>query len=93
MRCSRAQRASVAPRRVRVTQSLTVNADAVPAGETVRAWIPYPRALPGQQEDISYVASEPAQHTIAPESTLQRTVYFERPRTPASPRRSPSPTS
>ena len=26
--------------------------DAVPAGETVRAWLPFPRALPGQQEDI-----------------------------------------
>jgi transglutaminase-like putative cysteine protease len=70
---------SVAPRRVRVTQSITVAADAVPAGETIRAWVPYPRALPGQQENIRYVASEPAQHTIAPESTLQRTVYFERP--------------
>jgi transglutaminase-like putative cysteine protease len=70
---------SVAPRRVRVTQTLTVEPDAVPAGETVRAWIPYPRALPGQQEDIRYVTSEPTQHTIAPESTLQRTVYFERP--------------
>jgi transglutaminase-like putative cysteine protease len=70
---------SVAPRRVRVTQSLTVEADAVPAGETVRAWVPYPRALPGQQEDIRYISSEPAQHTSAPESTLQRTVYFERP--------------
>ncbi|HSJ39951.1 MAG TPA: hypothetical protein VK955_02725, partial [Xanthobacteraceae bacterium] len=70
-------RASVAPRHVRVTQTLIVEPDAVPAGETVRAWIPYPRALPGQQEDISYIASEPAQHTIAPESALQRTVYFE----------------
>lgn len=69
---------SVAPRRVRVTQSLTVNADAVPAGETVRAWVPYPRALPGQQENVRYVSSDPVQHTIAPESTLQRTVYFER---------------
>jgi len=70
---------SVAPRRVRVTQSVTVEADAVPAGETVRAWVPYPRALPGQQENIRYVSSEPPQHTLAPESTLQRTIYFERP--------------
>jgi transglutaminase-like putative cysteine protease len=70
---------SVAPRRVRVTQSITVEADAVPAGETVRAWVPYPRALPGQQENIRYVSSEPTQHTLAPESTLQRTIYFERP--------------
>ncbi|HVR82101.1 MAG TPA: transglutaminase domain-containing protein [Luteimonas sp.] len=72
------RRSSVAPRRVRVTQSLTVNADAVPAGETVRAWIPYPRALPGQQEDIRFVSSVPETHVIAPESALQRTVYLEK---------------
>jgi transglutaminase-like putative cysteine protease len=72
-------RSSVLPRRVRVTQSLTVAADAVPAGETVRAWIPYPRALPGQQERIGYVSSIPDKHVIAPESTLQRTVYLEKP--------------
>jgi len=71
-------KSSVAPRRLRVTQSLTVKADAVPAGENVRAWIPYPRALPGQQEDIRFVSSKPAQHEIAPESTLQRTVLVEK---------------
>lgn len=70
---------SVAPRRLQVTQSLTVDADAVPAGETVRAWIPYPRALPGQQEHIRFIASEPAKQAIAPESALQRTVHLEKP--------------
>ncbi|MEO6519269.1 MAG: transglutaminase domain-containing protein, partial [Pseudoxanthomonas sp.] len=66
-------------RRLRVTQSLTVDADAVPAGKTVRAWIPYPRAIHGQQEDIRFIEAMPAAHEIAPESTLQRTVYMERP--------------
>ncbi|WP_342315760.1 transglutaminase-like domain-containing protein [Lysobacter sp. FW306-1B-D06B] len=70
---------SVAPRRVRVTQGITVDADAVPAGETVRAWIPYPRALPGRQEGIRFASSTPAKHRIAPESTQQRTVYLEQP--------------
>src|SRR3546814_17005471 len=60
-------------------QTLTVDADAVPAGKTVRAWIPYPRAIPGQQEDIRYVASVPAKHDIAPASAPQRTVYLEKP--------------
>ncbi|WP_432277799.1 transglutaminase-like domain-containing protein [Lysobacter stagni] len=72
-------RTSVAPRRVRVTQAITVNADAVPAGETLRAWIPYPRALPGQQEDIRFLSSAPSTHSVAPESTMQRTVYLEQP--------------
>ncbi|MEJ7747016.1 MAG: transglutaminase-like domain-containing protein [Luteimonas sp.] len=70
-------RTGVAPRRIRVMQSLVVNADVVPAGETLRAWIPYPRALPGQQDNIALIRSVPATHVVAPESTLQRTVYLE----------------
>jgi transglutaminase-like putative cysteine protease len=70
---------SVLPQRVQVTQTLTVDADAVPAGKTVRAWIPYPRADKGQQEDIAFISSQPAAHQIAPESALQRTVYLEQP--------------
>jgi hypothetical protein len=77
---SRAQHAtSVAPRRLQVTQSLVVEADAVPAGETVRAWIPYPRAIAGQQEDIVLVASQPAGARLAPDTALQRTAYLEKP--------------
>lgn len=72
-------RSSVLPRRVRVTQSMTVAADAVPAAKSIRAWIPYPRAIEGQQQDIRFVASEPAAHRIAPESALQRTVFLEQP--------------
>lgn len=71
-------RSSVLPQRVKVTQSLTVNADAVPAGKTVRAWIPYPRAIPGQQEQIRLIASQPSTRRIAPESALQRTIHLER---------------
>ena len=69
---------SLLPHRLRITQSLTVNADAVPAGETVRAWIPYPRAIPGQQEDIRYLGSQPEGAQVAPVDTLQRTAYLER---------------
>ena len=69
---------SVAPRRLRVTQSLVVDADAVPAGETVSAWIPFPRAIAGQQEDIRLLATVPAGGQVAPESALQRTVHMQR---------------
>ena len=76
---------SVLPHRVRVTQTLTVDADAVPAGETVRAWIPYPRAIPGLQEDIRLLDTTPAHHQVAPESTLQRTVHLQRPAVAGTP--------
>ena len=77
----------VAPRRIRISQSLTVNPDAVPAGETVRAWIPYPRLIPGQQEHLVFLGSEPAAHRIAPESAMQRTVYLEKPAVAGEPTR------
>jgi transglutaminase-like putative cysteine protease len=71
-------RSGVDPHRVEVTQTLTVEAGAVPPGETVRAWIPYPRAIPGQQEGIRLVGSEPSGARLAPESALQRTAYLEK---------------
>ncbi|WP_238345898.1 transglutaminase-like domain-containing protein [Luteimonas saliphila] len=80
-------RRSVAPRRVRVTQSLTVDADTVPAGETIRAWIPYPRAIPGQQEDLRLLSTRPSTHVLAPESAMQRTAYFEQPARAGEPTR------
>ena len=68
-----------AARRVQVTQQLIVNADAVPAGETIRAWIPFPREIEGLQEDIRLLSTTPAPHVLAPPGTLQRTVALEAP--------------
>ncbi|MFT3670201.1 MAG: transglutaminase domain-containing protein [Pseudoxanthomonas sp.] len=70
---------SALPRRVRITHRIAVKPDAVPAGETVRAWIPYPRAIAGQQEAIALVDSQPARPQVAPERALQRTAYLEQP--------------
>ena len=67
----------IRPRRWRITQTLTVTADAVPDGEMVRAWIPYPREIAGQQDGIRLVSSVPATHRMAPEAALQRTVHLE----------------
>ena len=78
---------SVLPQRVEVTQSLVVKADAVPAGETVRAWIPYPREIPGQQEQLQWIGSSPSGAQLAPASTLQRTAYLEAPAVAGQPTR------
>ncbi|MEO6066109.1 MAG: transglutaminase-like domain-containing protein [Lysobacterales bacterium] len=78
---------NVAPRRVRIDYSIVVKADAVPAGKTIRAWLPYPRAIPGQQADIRTVSSTPHAHRIAPESALQRTIHLEQPARGGTPTR------
>jgi len=71
-------KSSVAPRRVRVTYSIAVDADAVPAGERVSAWLPFPREIPGQHEHVVLVESMPTQRVVAAPETLQRTVHLER---------------
>lgn len=71
-------RTSVTPNHVRVTETVTVNADAVPDGETIRAWLPFPRELPGQQDGVRLVESQPSGAQVAPESALQRTAYLEK---------------
>jgi transglutaminase-like putative cysteine protease len=66
-------------RKVRVTQSLVVEADAVPAGEMLHAWIPVPREIAGQQDGFRVVSTTPAAHVLAPASAAMRTVSMEAP--------------
>ncbi len=70
----------VKPVRVHVTHSITVNGDAVPSGEIIRCWLPFPREIPGRQEDIRIIAADPPQYLVADNASfLQRTVYCEKP--------------
>lgn len=66
------------PVTLRIRHTLTVEADAVPAGELVRAWIPFPRVIEDRQQSVRLLSSSPARALKAPESALQRTVYLER---------------
>ncbi|GAA5524440.1 hypothetical protein Maes01_00997 [Microbulbifer aestuariivivens] len=65
-------------KRIRISYALTVDPDAVPAGETVRAWLPFPKPVLGRQENISLLASSPEQYVLAAETQPQRTIYFEK---------------
>lgn len=67
----------VKPMKAKITQSITIDADAVPHGEKVRVWIPFPREIENRQEEITLINTEPATHFVAPEEELQRTIYME----------------
>jgi transglutaminase-like putative cysteine protease len=69
----------VEPVRMRIDYTITVEADAVPAGETVRCWIPYPREIPRRQGDIKLLQTVPEKHRLADNTRLQRTIYLEQP--------------
>jgi len=67
-----------APARMRVTYTLTVDADAVPDGETVRCWLPYPRADVARQTDIRFISASEPEYVFAPESHPHSTLYMEK---------------
>lgn len=68
----------VLPLRFDVTMTVTVDADTVPAGQTIRAWLPIPRTYP-YQDDFEIITSTTPVKEIAPEDSPIRSAYFEQP--------------
>lgn len=64
--------------RNRFTCVATIPANAVPAGETVRYWAPFPRESCGRQQDVRLISADPADCRVAPIGDLQRCVYLEK---------------
>ena len=67
----------VLPKRFDVTMTVTAKADAAPAGETIRAWVPIPRRYPFQDDIRLLPSSSPVKQLDGPESPI-RSAYFER---------------
>jgi len=67
------------PVTMKIKYSISVNPNTVPAGETVRCWIPFPREIQNRQFGITILSTEPAEYQLADNSALQRTIYFEKP--------------
>jgi transglutaminase-like putative cysteine protease len=67
----------VMPVGMKITYTLTVNADAVPDGETVRCWLPYPREKQQRQKDIYLLGVSNEDFTLSPDSCVHRTIYME----------------
>ena len=61
-----------------VRYTLTVDADAVPAGETVRCWLPYPRKDVPRQGDVHFIAASEPKYVFSEESCAHSTLYMEK---------------
>jgi transglutaminase-like putative cysteine protease len=68
----------VSPVNLTLTYTLTVKADAVPDGETVRCWLPYPRESHERQRDVRLISLSEAQYVCADRTMMQRTLYTEK---------------
>lgn len=66
-----------APRHMRVKYYLTVNADVVPAGETIRCWLPYPRSDVPRQTGIRFISANRPNPVFSGDRSCHSTVYLE----------------
>ncbi len=67
------------PLNMKFTYTLTVDADAVPADEMVKCWLPFPREGNVRQQNVKLLSTSMDDYILAPNSQLQRTVYMQKP--------------
>jgi transglutaminase-like putative cysteine protease len=67
----------VLPVNMTINYTITVDADAVPAGEIVRCWLPYPKENHPRQNSVKFLSASNNDFIISPDSAIHRTIYME----------------
>ena len=67
----------VNPVSMTINYTLTVNPDAVPAGEIIRCWLPYPKENHPRQRNVKLLSASGENFMVAPDTAIHRTVYIE----------------
>ena len=66
------------PVKMRVKYEVTLQPNAVPEGEIVRCWLPYPREDHRRQSEVKLLSVNNDNYVIAPEQQAHRTIYMEK---------------
>lgn len=69
---------TVLPVRMKLTYLIDVDINAVPGGEMIRCWMPFPREGNARQKNLKLISTEPENAKIASNKNLQRSVYLEK---------------
>ena len=72
------------PRTWRVTYALSVKPGAVPPGEIIRAWLPFPH-IGNRQSNIHLVSSDPPRFLLPDTNAALASVYLEKPAASSGP--------
>ena len=65
------------PVRMKIKYTITVKADEVPDGETIRVWMPYPRTDVVAHKDIKLITASQPEYIIAPDNNIHKSIYME----------------
>lgn len=66
------------PVRMRVKYTLTVKANAVPDGEVIRCWLPYPKDKQRRQKEVRFISAGEPDYILSPGSYQHSTLYMEK---------------
>lgn len=66
------------PKQIRITYTISVKADAVPDGETVRCWMPFPRRDIKRQQNIKLLSTSEKSYILSPEEYAHSSLYMEK---------------
>lgn len=66
------------PKHFRIRYTVTVNPDVVPAGETVRCWLPMPRTDIMRQQNVKLLSTSQPDYQRSPMTYAHSTVYMEK---------------
>ena len=64
-------------KRIRLNYKLVVNAHAVPEGEVIRCWLPFPREKGERQSNVKLVSINNENYIVSPDEYSHRTIYSE----------------
>jgi transglutaminase-like putative cysteine protease len=67
-----------APLTVTLKYTVTVNKDAVPDGEVIRCWLPYPREDHERQSNVRLLNINSDEYVLESDKRTQRTIYLEK---------------
>jgi hypothetical protein len=65
------------PVSMQVIFTLTVKPDAVPDGEIIRCWLPFPKENHARQKDVYLMGVSNEDFILAPDSSVHRSIYIE----------------
>lgn len=66
------------PVRMKVKYVITVDTNAVPEGEFIFCWLPYPREDCRRQGEVRLLATNPDLYVLSPVETSHRTIYMKK---------------
>jgi transglutaminase-like putative cysteine protease len=69
---------TVDEKKFQVQYTITLKPGAVPDGEVVRCWLPYPRIHEQRQPEVTLISVNSENYRMAPVETPQRTIYLEK---------------